>query len=77
MKNYRENITPQQAEARRQALVQLLRTAGQTIDAGGSRESLDRLNVALIGMGHAYGTEQRTGKQPVELVNPNHQGVVK
>jgi hypothetical protein len=50
-KSYRDSITPQQAEARRQALVQLLRAAGQAVDAGGSRESLERLNTALIGMG--------------------------
>ena len=75
-KVYREDVTPAQTETRRQALVQLLRAAGRAVDAGGSPESLDRLNAALVSMGAAYGTEQ-SGKQPPELVKPNQQGVVK
>ena len=63
MKDYREDITRQQAEARRQALVQLLQAAGRAVDANGSRESLERLNVALISMGRAYGTEPTPAKR--------------
>lgn len=68
-KPYREDITPAQTEARRQALVQLLRAAGQAVDAGGSPKSLDRLNSALIGMGAAFRTERFTGNQTDPLVN--------
>ena len=63
MKDYREDITRQQAEARRQALVQLLHAAGHAVDADGSPESLERLNVALISMGRAHGTEPTPAKR--------------
>lgn len=76
-KSYREDVIPAQTEARRQALVQLLRAAGQAVYAGGSRQSLDRLNAVLIGMGAAHGTECFTGEQIFALVNRDQRGSVK
>jgi hypothetical protein len=73
-KEFREDVSPAVTEARRQALVQLLRAAGQAVDVGGSRQSLERLNAALIGMGQAYGTERPLAMQPATALTRKEGG---
>lgn len=49
-KSYREDITPAQAEERRQALAGLLRAAGRAVDRGGADRCLADLQEALLAM---------------------------